>query len=33
MGNQVPAEVLATFHYKSYIFRKRLRKLILSEER
>jgi hypothetical protein len=31
--NQLPAEVLATFPCKSHIFRKRVRKLIIGEEK
>jgi hypothetical protein len=31
LWNQLPAETLATFHCKSHIFRKRVRKVITSE--
>jgi hypothetical protein len=30
---QLPAEALATFPCKSHIFRKRIRKVIISEEK
>jgi len=33
LWNQLPAVVLATFPYKSRIFRKRIRKVIVSEEK
>jgi len=32
LWNQLPAEVLTTFPCKSYIFRKRVKKVIISEE-
>jgi hypothetical protein len=30
---QLPSEALATFPFKTYIFRKRFRKVIVSEEK
>ena len=33
LWNQLPAEALATFHSKSHIFRKRIRKVIIGEEK
>ena len=33
LWNQPPAEALATFPCKSHIFRKRVRKVIVSEEK
>jgi len=33
MWNKLPAEALATFPYKSHIFRKRAREVITTEEK
>jgi hypothetical protein len=33
LWNQMPAEALATFPSKTHIFRKRVRKVILSDEK
>jgi hypothetical protein len=33
VGNQLPAVALATFPSKSHIFRKRVKKVIISEEK
>ena len=33
LWNQLPAETLATFPFKSYIFRKRVKKVIINEEK
>jgi hypothetical protein len=33
MWNQLPAEALAAFPCKSYIFRKRVKKVIISGEK